>query len=155
MNKDKKFNEIFELYKDDIFHLIFSYTLNVQDTKDILQETFIKYYTKMNTISSENKQIKSWLMKVAVNQTKDNLKNIWKRKIKALEHEDISYSNNDYDMLEIITNLSKKYRLPIYLYYYEGYNIEEISQILTISVSAVKMRLSRAKEQLKKEMEKI
>ena len=58
-------------------------------------------------------------------------------------------------MFETLNKLNKKYRIPIYLYYYEGYSIEEIAKLLKISKSAIKMRLSRAKEILKKEMEMV
>ena len=45
------------------------------------------------------------------------------------------------------------YRSTLYLYYYEGYSIKEIANIIKKSESAVKMRLTRGKEELKKEME--
>ena len=59
------------------------------------------------------------------------------------------------ELVELLKRLNKKYRIPIYLYYYEGYKIEEISNILKIKSSTIKMRLSRAKKILKEEMEKV
>ena len=53
-----KFIKIYENYQTDIFRLIFSYTLNIADTKDILQETFIKYYKNINKINYDDSGIK-------------------------------------------------------------------------------------------------
>lgn len=145
------------MYSRDLFRLIFSYTLNISDTKDILQDTFIKYYEKMFMISQDNLEIKKWLIRVAINEAKDYKKSFWKRKIININENNFSLNKmeSNLEMLETLKKLDAKYRIPIYLYYYEGYNIKEISNILRLSESAVKMRLTRAKDILKKEMEEV
>ena len=50
------------MYSRDLFRLIFSYTLNISDAKDILQDTFMKYYEKMFMISKDDLEIKKWLI---------------------------------------------------------------------------------------------
>lgn len=152
-----KFIKIYENYQTDIFRLIFSYTLNIADTKDILQETFIKYYKNINKINYDDIGIKKWLVKVALNNVKNYKKNNWKSKTLLFDEKNspsIS-QNSSLEMFETLNKLNKKYLIPIYLYYYEGYSIEEIAKLLKISKSAIKMRLSRAKEILKKEMEMV
>lgn len=152
-----KFERIFELYNKDLFRLIFSYTLNINDTKDILQETFIKYYQNMSCISGSDLEIKKWLVRVAINKSKDYKRFFIKKNIVDFDDRYLINKNIslNYDMIEILNKIDKKYRIPIYLYYYEGYTIFEISKILSISESAVKMRLLRAKKIIKKEMEVI
>lgn len=151
-----KFDKIFDLYSKDLFRLIFSYTLNVSDSKDILQETFIKYYQKMDSLPDDVLEIKKWLIKVAVNKSKDYRK-CWKRNIVDLDDNRIILTNSEtnLEMLDLLNKIDKKYRIPIYLYYYKGYKVSEISTILKVSESAIKMRLSRAKKILKKELEVI
>lgn len=151
-----KFDKIFDLYSKDLFRLIFSYTLNVSDSKNILQETFIKYYQKMDSLPDDVLEIKKWLIKVAVNKSKDYRK-CWKRKIVDLDDNRIILTNSEtnLEMLDLLNKIDKKYRIPIYLYYYKGYKVSEISTILKVSESAIKMRLSRAKKILKKELEVI
>ena len=151
-----KFDKIFDLYSKDLFRLIFSYTLNVSDSKDILQETFIKYYQKMDSLPDDVLEIKKWLIKVAVNKSKDYRK-CWKRNIVDLDDNRIILTNSEtnLEMLDLLNKIDKKYRIPIYLYYYKGYKVSEISTILKVSESAIKMRLSRAKKNLKKELEVI
>lgn len=151
-----EFDKIFDLYSKDLFRLIFSYTLNVSDSKDILQETFIKYYQKMDSLPTDELEIKKWLIRVAVNKSKDYRK-CWKRNIVDLDDNKIilTSSKTNLEMLDILNKIDKKYRIPIYLYYYKGYKVSEISTILKVSESAIKMRLSRAKKILKKELEVI
>lgn len=47
---DTQFNRIFDLYNKDIYRLIYSYTLNKQEAKDLLQETFIKFYKNIYSL---------------------------------------------------------------------------------------------------------
>ena len=63
--------------------------------------------------------------------------------------------SSDKEINLLISSLEKEYRIPIYLYYYEGYNIAEIAQIMNKTETCIKTRLKRAKEKLKKEMEGI
>lgn len=156
---DEKFNIIFDTYKEDIFRLIYSYTLNINDSKDILQETFIKFYAKMKSLPQDEVFIKKWLIKVAINKSKDYKKCFWKRKVTNYEDSN-KYSaflpqKKDIEIFDFLNSLEKKYRVPLYLYYFEGYNISEIANILKLSESGIKMRLKRAKELLKREMERI
>lgn len=150
-----EFDRIYELYNKDLFRLIFNYTLNVADSKDILQDTFLKYYQNMSKISKDDVEIKKWLMRVAINKSKDYKKFYWHRNIVSIEENRAIFKRSDdnFEMFELLNKIDKKYRIPMFLYYYDGYKISEIASILNISESAIKMRLSRAKKILKKELE--
>lgn len=152
---DSEFSRIFELYKDDVYRLAYSYTLSSFDSKDILQETFIRFYKNMASLPKNDLQIKKWLMKVASNKAKDHLKSWWHIRVRLFDEDIKNYCFSDVDetLLNSLNKISSKYRITIYLYYYEGYNISEVAGILSISESAVKARLSCAKEKIKKEME--
>ena len=56
-------------------------------------------------------------------------------------------------MLQAVLSLGEKYREPILLYYFEGFSVEETAAILGIGQSALKMRLARGREMLRKRME--
>ena len=154
---ETQFNKIYEMYNADIYRLIYSYTLDYAESKDILQETFLKYYKNINKLPTTPQEIKKWLIKVSVNTSKDYLRKIIKCRFLYDKELDgyKSLENNDLEFFDVIKKLNKKYRIPIFLYYYEGYKTEEIATILNLKVSAVKMRLSRAKKILKEEMEDI
>ena len=153
----EEFNRIFDLFNNDIYRLIYSYTLNEAETNDLLQETFIKFYKNMNKLPKEDIAIKKWLIRVAINNCKDHFKTFWHSKVIKTDYKQINTIFNeefDFDFKDCLKRLEKKYRIPLYLYYYEGYKIEEIASILKENVSTIKMRLSRARKILKKEMEK-
>ena len=58
----------------------------------------------------------------------------------------------DDSLVDALNNINPDYRIPLYLFYYEGYSIKEIAKQLKKSESAIKMRLLRGKEALRKEM---
>ena len=68
-------------------------------------------------------------------------------------HNDISTSEQeDTDIVEHVMKLDEKYRVPIHLYYYEGYSIKEIAGIMNQNPSTISTHLDRARQQLKEMM---
>ena len=59
---------------------------------------------------------------------------------------------SDRAVLEAVLALPQKYRLPIHLYYYEGYSQKEIAELLSLSLTLVQTRMQRARSLLKKEL---
>ncbi len=149
------FMEIFDKYQCDVYRLIYSYTLNVQDTEDILQRTFIKLYRNIDKFNSSDENVKKWLFRVAINDSKNMLKSMWRMKKVNLEDYDniASVDKDKNNLLKSLNYVGIKYRVPLYLYYFEGYNIKEIAELMNLSESGIKSRLKRGKEKLKKEME--
>ena len=151
---ETKFNLVYNKNYNRLYRLIYSYTLNETEAKDILQDTFIKYYKNITKLPDTDDEIEKWLTTVAINKCKDFFRSIWKSRI-ILNNDDIkdnTKSNLSIEIYESLKKLNKNERIPLYLYYYEGYKIEEISNILKEKESTIKMRLKSAKEKLKKEM---
>lgn len=147
--------ELFELYKNDIYRLAFSYTLNWQDSEDILQIVFIKFYKRVGSLTLSNEEVKKYLFKITVNESKRLLLTPWRKRriiIDDFERTLEDTKNIKSDLINILSELNSIYRFPLFLYYYEGYSIKEISKILNVSESAVKARLTRGKEKLKLKM---
>ena len=119
---DNQFLRIFNLYKNDIYRLAYSITKNTYDTDDIVQTVFIKLYNN-KIINKDDKEIKRWLIKVTINECKTIFLSSWKRRIVSLteKHENIKYEKDNDNLLNEINKLSKKERIVIFLYYYEGY----------------------------------
>lgn len=150
---DTKFIQAFNLFKNDIYRLAYSYTKNKYDADDVSQNVFIKLYNHNEILNNDNLKIKKWLIKVTINECKTLFTSAWKNKItifKDNEEENIiAKINNSNDILSSIMNLKKKYRIVVYLYYYEGYKINDIAEFLNVSETNVQTRLYRAREQLK------
>ena len=149
---DDKFIRIFNLYKNDIYRLAYSFTKNVFDSNDITQNVLIKLYKHSEIFEENDSNIKKWLIKVASNECKSLLLSSWKIKIFSFTEKEENILSEDFpnnDILEAIFQLPKKYRIVIFLYYYENYKIKEISEILNISITNIQTILYRARKELK------
>ena len=142
-----KFLEVYNKYKNDIYRLAISYTKNIKDSEDIMQNVFFKYYRKMSKI--KDSLIKRWLIKVTINECKTSLTSPWKNKVQSLVENISAKEKSDISFVEAFSKLSKKDSLIIHLYYYEGYKIAEISKLLKMSKSNIKVRLYRSRQILK------
>ena len=118
-----------------------------------MQEIFLKYLYRSPVFESPDHE-RHWIIRVTVNACKDFFKGFWKKNIicmDEIEREGITHEESG--ILQEIIKLPEKYKMVIHLFYYENYSVSEISQILKISESAVKMRLKRGREMLKMELE--
>lgn len=68
--------------------------------------------------------------------------------------ENTSIHEKDYDLILSVLELEPKYRIPIHLFYYEGYSIKEISAILHEKEATIGTRLDRARKKIKRQIRK-
>lgn len=146
---EERFLELFNLYKNDIYRFIYSYTKNLYDADDILQSVFIKLCKHQNLFNKSNGEIKKWLIKVSINECKNLFLSFWRKNVSFDYNDNISYSNQNDNIMPFILKLPTKYRTIIFLYYYEGYKIDEIAHILNLSSTNIQTILYRAREKLK------
>lgn len=148
-----KFTQCVTAFQPSVFRLAYSYVKSSADAEDISQEVFLKLYKSKESFTADE-NIKAWLMKVTANTAKNYLSSAWtKRKLPLTE--DIPLKDEkDYELLEALNRLNKNYRAVIYLHYYEGYSVAEISSMLGISESNVKARLKRGRDKLRAILEK-
>lgn len=154
---DDKFVRVFNLYKNDIYRLSYSYTKNISDSDDIVQNVFIKLYKKQELLTKKEEEIKKWLIRITINECKTILLSSWKKKIISLtdKEENIKSEITSNEILDAVLQLPKKYRIVTFLYYYENYKIKEISEILKISETNIQTRLQRARKQLKEILKEV
>lgn len=146
--------ELFHLYKDDVYRLAVSYTRSVQDAEDVCQTVFLKLMEQSGIAPGKEK---AWLMQVTANQCRSLLRSVWRKRTEPLDEaaEKIAFEQPAMQgVWECIRKLTPKYRIVVYLFYYEGYAAKEIADILHISGTAVTTRLSRARKILEKELMK-
>lgn len=144
-----EFEEVVEKYADMVLRIAYQHTLNKDDSEDIMQEVFIKLVNYINTFES-NEHMKAWIIRVTINLCKNHTKTSWKKKVTSFEY-DIETKNEEPEfLLEELSKLKPIYRDTIYLYYYEGYKIFEIAEILNMKKNTVNSNLVRARKKLKK-----
>ncbi len=140
-------------FRKNVYNAVLCYVRNPSDAEDITQNTFFKLYTYTKSFN-DDEHVKAWLLRCAINECKNHLRSHWYRFSAPLESaKDMTCSDNtghDDEMLGIMKKLSKNNRIALYMYYYEGYTIEEIGHILDVSSDTVSSRLHRGRQQLKK-----
>lgn len=140
---------LFHRYKDDVYRLAVNYTRNPQEAEDVCQTVFLKLLEQEQLIPGKEK---AWLMQVTANECKNLLKSGWWKRTVPLERAQETYQDNRDEMLYVVQKLPPKYRVVIYLRYYEQYTVPEIGKLLQIPTSTVTTRLQRGREQLRKAM---
>lgn len=144
--------ELVALYQNSLFAAAFNVCKNAQDAEDIVQDTFIQYYTMKKEFDNEQ-HIRAWLLRVAINKAKNANHTFWRRNKLSLEDymETLTFDTpQSENLFETVMQLPEKYRIVIHLFYYEDYSVREIADILQLSESNVKARLSRGRSLLKK-----
>ena len=147
------FTEYARRYKDTIFRVALNALGSTADADDIVQETLLRLLERQEPFENE-KHLKYWLIRVSLNLCKNELRVPWRRH-KTLDDANVipTFDNPDYSQLyEDVMSLSEKYRTVLYLFYFEGYSVNEIADILDIRVTTVTSRLSRARQKLKFQM---
>lgn len=137
---------LFQQYKDDVYRLALSYTRSPQEAEDVCQTVFLKLMQNCVTPGKE----RSWLMQVTANQCRSLLRSCWWRRTEPLEAcPEAAASTEETDVLSALQTLPPKYRVVLYLHYYECLSSAEIGKLLHITQSAVTTRLSRGRQLLK------
>lgn len=138
-----------EAYTQSVVRTAFAYTKNRADAEDIAQEVFLALWTSSPAFDSED-HVKAWLLRVTINRCKNHLKSAWRRKRAELTDDLPDLSAEDNEVLWAVLSLDAKYRLPLHLFYYEGYAIREIAAILNEKPATIGSRLDRGRGQLKR-----
>lgn len=141
---------LFHRYKDDVYRLALSCTRSPQEAEDICQSVFLKLMEHPHITPGKEK---AWLMQVTVNQCRSLLRSHWWSRTAPMDEKLPAPTAEGDGVREAVMALEPKYRVVIYLYYYEQYSVKEIAQLLRISPSNVSTRLFRAREMLKKRLE--
>lgn len=144
MNTRAHFEKVYDRYSDMLYRLALSYLNNREDAQDVVHEVFIRYIENDGLRDDEHER--AWLVRVTINASHDLL-----RKNKHRLHEDIDDCKDltakemESNVYDILAELPEKFKSVVVLHYLEGYSVEEIARMLHIGVSAVKMRLKRAR----------
>ena len=169
------FTELVNRYARNIFRLARHITKNDQDAEDVLQETFLKAYSRLEQFHGDSK-FYTWLVRIGVNESLMKIRRRKDGKFVALDQEletgegtlvkelpaDGENPEESYGREEIrqalsqaIDSLADAYRTVFVLRDVDGLSTEETAQALELSVPAVKFRLLRARLQLRDKLKRI
>lgn len=156
MNISEQAERLAYTYSDAILRLSYTYLRNLDDAQDICQTVFVKLLTCPKAFASEEHE-KAYILRIVANACKDLLKSPWKKRRCSLDEcmELTAPEVSDGTVLEAVNRLPANYRSVIYLFYYEGYQADEIGRILGIPKATVHTRLARGREKLKPYLEEL
>lgn len=139
-------------YADLVYRVAFTILKNKENTEDVFQDVFMKLCTGNISFFSEEHE-KAWIIKVTKNQCLDFLKRSGNKPKEELDENIVGETQNDNSyILDEVMKLPEKFRIVIYLFYFEGYKINEITSILDENESTLKSRLVKARELLKERL---
>ncbi len=140
-----------EKYIDTVYRVALNYLKNPTDAEDITQDVFLALLRAHPDFTSDD-HAKFWLIRVTVNACKKHFRSPW-RKVVPLDAytEQLPFQESaQKDLFFAVMSLPAKYRIPIYLYYYEEYTTGEIAELLNIPKGTVCTNLNRGRDKLKK-----
>ena len=147
VKQETEIQHIIDTYASTLFRTAFALLKNRDDAEDAVQETLLRYLRKAPEFASPTHE-KAWLLRVIINLCKNHLTSCWFRRRTDLSVEIPALEAEERLLLEAVLKLPQSYRSVIHLHYYEGYSVNEISQLLQCPVSTVTTRLSRARKRL-------
>lgn len=156
MLTNEQFTAYAQRYIDTVYRVAYNYIKSPTDADDITQTVFLKLLQTRKPFDSED-HVRNWLIRVAINECKNLVRSRWWRAESFEEHAaSLAFDNSaQSDLFYAVMDLPAKYRLPIYLHYYEGYSTQEIGEILKRSKNTICTQLKRGRELLKKSLTEV
>jgi len=144
------FSCLAQKYIDTVFRVAFSWLKSRPEADDVTQTVFLKLCRADKPFESDD-HIKHWLIRVTVNECKKQLISPWRRQEPIEDYANtLSFTAPEHsELFYAVMGLPKKYRIPVFLYYYEDYSTQEIADILSIPRATVATHLKRARDMLK------
>lgn len=150
---DTEFEKIVREYSGTVYRVALNMCRNPENSEDVMQNVFLRLYRYgKKDVTHSKEHLKAWLIRVTVNESKRMLKSVKKRDWVPLDEVANTLFAEDSGCKDVFTqvmSLQEKYRVVVYLYYYEGYSLKEIAHILGRSEATVRTQLSRAREMLR------
>lgn len=141
-----------ETYSDMVMRIAYQHCFNKSDSEDITQEVFSKLLDHIGFLKDDKAIIKAWLIRVTVNLCKDYNKSAIYRRQLPLDEEAVGefcWEDGEQELWDALKQLQPLYRTILYMFYWEGYKIKEIAQILRMKENTVSSSLTRARKKLK------
>ena len=144
-------------YSDMVYRIALLHMKNKSDAEVVFQEVFLRLVRYADRIKGEE-HLKHWLIRVTINCCKKQFENAYRKRTVPLETDarrEPSYEmpEKDDSVWEAVRRLPDNYSSVVHLFYFEQYSIKEIGQIMDLSETAVKTRLSRARDMLRNHLE--
>lgn len=147
-------DRLVKTYADMILRISYMYLKQTCDAEDICQNVFMKLLSEDYSFKNPAHE-KAWIIRTTINACKDYLRTyFWKRATILDDAVDIPLPKEpESELLDLVMDLPKNYRISIYLHYYEGYSVGEIANTLAKTENTVSAYLARGRKKLRTVLE--
>ena len=151
MLTEREFTAAAEQYLDMAYRLALNACGSAADAEDAVQNAMLRLW-RTDTAFEGGEHLRRWIIRVTLNECRRITGHPWRRRSVPLEScpEPVLEDREKRALWEAVAALPEKYRVPLYLYYYEGYAVDEVGELLDLKPSTVQTRLARGRERLKK-----
>lgn len=163
-NDSRAQRTLYELYKARLMGLCRRYTRRTEDARDILQESFIKIFSRMHQVESFDK-LDPWMKTITVRTAIDHFNKNKRMDLRSYSEQAFEVADYDYEivlenltdevLLSAIQTLPEGCRLIFNLFEVEGYSHIEIADMLNVSETTSRSQLHRAKFLLKQKLSQL
>jgi len=155
-------NVLYERYVEKVYRKCISFVKEGAIAEDLTHDIFIKVYTNLPSFKQRSK-FSTWLYSITYNYCIDYLRRHKRERLVAIEEQrgtvkdiEVETAEDLYDieakrLKELLEKVKPEEKMILLLKYQEGLSIRDIQQVFKISESAVKMRIKRAKEKIRKQ----
>jgi RNA polymerase sigma-70 factor (ECF subfamily) len=159
--------EVYNRYFKAMYNVAFRIVKNSYEAEDIMQDSFLTAFRKLDTLK-DSVTFGSWLKRIVINNSIYHYKK--QSKYQDVPLDDVIYKVEDdnpgeetYEfsnlqakqVLDTLKTLKDNYRVSLTLNLIEGYDYEEISEIMNISYASCRTTISRAKDKLRRELQQV
>ncbi len=154
MNNDRAAQKLlYHQHKDRLMSIIYRYTRQIDISKDLLQETFIKIFKKLSDFNEEKGSFNNWTARIAINETLQykRSKNIFSNTVDLTEKmktidDSVLNTLTIEELRSTIDRLPEVHQVILNLFYFDEYSHSEIGDLLNIEPSSSRSRLTRARK---------
>ena len=152
MVSTEQFTQAAEELSPTLYRVCVSILHHAQDAQDAAQETLVKAWAKRHTLRADT--MRAYLVRIAINECRNIQRHRMRQTpVEHLPEQGAPSGGHDLDLRRQIDALPETLRLPILLYYMEGWNDRMIASALGVTAVAVRSRLSRARKRMKHMLE--
>ena len=149
--------DIIDKYNGMLYRLAIIRMQNKEDAEEVVQDTFVKLIEQIqkNKTFNDEEHLKAWLLTVATNRGKSILTLYWNKNTEGIDglKDFATPEQKDNYAYDYVLKLPEKYKVAIYLFYYEQLTTEQIAVIMKTKDATVRSYLHRGREKLKTMME--
>lgn len=148
----ERFAEQVVAMQDVLYRISYSMMQNPADQADAVQECIRRALQRQATLR-QDAYMQTWMVRILINVCNDMLK----KRAREVPTEDMVAAvpppESDSELVEALSALDVRFRLPVVLHYIEGYTTKEIAKLLRIPEGTVKTRLARGRHYLRENLE--